>query len=169
MTLADLLLGRRRSGEALVYVGAQIAGGTLGVATAHTMFGLPALAVSSTERSGGGVFVGEIVATFGLVLVIFALVGAGWPKLVGPTVGIYIASASLFTSSGSFANPAVTLSRALSEGPAGIAPSSVPAFLVAQVVGAVLAAGTVAVLVPGVVPRARTRTPQTKETEEVRT
>ena len=125
----------------LLYIGVQILGGVLGVFLAHAMFAEPILQVSSKLRDGPAQALAEFVATFGLV---GAILGASRfrPEAVPVVVGLYITSAYWFTASTSFANPAVTLARSLSDTFAGIAPNSAPAFIVAQVVGA-LAAATV--------------------------
>jgi glycerol uptake facilitator-like aquaporin len=100
------------------------------------MFGLPPIRLSTHARTGASVWLAEVVATAGLVLVIFALARTGREKWAPPVVGAYIGAAYWFTSSTSFANPAVTIGRALSDTFAGIAPASVPGFVVAQLVGA---------------------------------
>jgi glycerol uptake facilitator-like aquaporin len=112
------------------------------------MFGLPAVSQSTHTRGGGGLLLGEAVATFGLVLVVFAVVRSGRKSQVGYVVGAYITGAYWFTSSTSFANPAITVARTLSDTFAGIAPSSVLAFVGMQLVGALLALGTVLLLFP---------------------
>ena len=125
---------------ALAYGLVQVAGAVLGVWVAHAMFGEPILQISTTLRSGGAQAVSEVVATFGLVAAILATTRLR-PDSTAPAVGLYIAAAYWFTASTSFANPAVTLARSLSDTFAGVAPASVPAFLLAQLVGALLAAG----------------------------
>ena len=136
---AALLLRRQIGGPlAALYVVAQVVGGVLGTALAHLMFDLPVLQLALIERSGPGQWLSEGVAAAGLVAVI--LLGqrhapAGVPALVG----LYIAAAYWFTASTSFANPAVTLARALTDSFAGIRPLDVPAFIVAQFVGAACA------------------------------
>ncbi len=114
---------------------AQVAGGVFGVVLANLMFGLPAVNISSHVRSGMGLWLGEIVATLGLLLVVFGLVRSKNTQVAPFAVGAYITGAYFFTSSTSFANPAVTLARTLSDTFAGIAPSSVPGFVLAQVRG----------------------------------
>jgi arsenate reductase len=148
VTLVDIALGRRPAREAPGYVAAQIAGGCAGAVVANAMFGLPLLDVSTTARTGGPLWIGEIVATFGLVLVIFAMTRGGDHPHVPFAVAGYIAGAYWFTSSTSFANPAVTIGRTLSDSFAGIAPASAPAFIAAQLVGGALALGAVLVLLP---------------------
>ena len=117
------------------YAAAQIAGGIAGTIVAHLMFEQSALQIAQTVRSGGGQWLAEAVATFGLVLTIFGIVRFR-PDSVAMAVGLYITAAYWFTASTSFANPAVTIARAFSDSFAGIAPSSVPAFIVAQLLGA---------------------------------
>jgi glycerol uptake facilitator-like aquaporin len=107
------------------------------------MFALPAVSVSSRARSGPGLWLGEAVATFGLLLVIFGVVRGGRTPAAPYAVGAYITGAYFFTSSTSFANPAVTVARTLSDTFAGIAPASVAPFVVAQMVGAALACATI--------------------------
>jgi glycerol uptake facilitator-like aquaporin len=117
------------------YILVQITGAVAGVVIANLMFDLPAVNISTKARTGPGQFLGELVATFGLIGVI-RLGSRFHPKLVGALVACYITAAYWFTSSTSFANPAVTIARSLSDTFAGIAPSSVPMFAAAQLVGA---------------------------------
>lgn len=121
--------------DALVYVAAQFCGALLGVFAAHTMFGAPILEVSHKLRDGPGQAVSEFVATFGLIGTIAGAIRYR-PSLTPALVGLYIAAAYWFTASTSFANPAVTVARSLTDSFAGIAPRSVPAFIAAQAVGA---------------------------------
>ena len=121
-----------------LYIAAQIAGGIVGVFVAHAMFELPLWQVSMNVRTGPGQWFAESVATFGLLLTIFGC-AARTPAAVPYAVGLYITAAYWFTASTSFANPAVTVARALSDTYAGIAPAGVPAFIVAQLVGAAAA------------------------------
>jgi glycerol uptake facilitator-like aquaporin len=116
------------------YIAAQIVGGVIGVWVAHLMFELPVWQVSLHVRSGAGQWLAEFVATFGLVLTILGCVAKA-PSAVPFAVGLYITAAYWFTASTSFANPAVTIARALSDTFAGIAPSGVAAFVVAQIAG----------------------------------
>ena len=124
--------------EAVVYVGSQVAGGIVGVLAAHAMFDLPLWQVSQTVRTGPGQWFAEGVATFGLVLTILGCLSCARAS-VPYAVGLYITSAYWFTASTSFANPAVTIARLLSDTFAGIAPAGVAAFIAAQLVGALLA------------------------------
>ena len=143
VSMACSLRGELSWRDAAVYIPCQIAGGIAGVLAAHLMFDLPAWQISMTARTGSGQWLAEFVATFGLLLTIFGCVARA-PAAVAYAVGLYITAAYWFTASTSFANPAVTLARSLSNTFAGIAPGSAPAFLVAQLVGAgvaVLAAG----------------------------
>ncbi|UXC92574.1 aquaporin family protein [Sphingobium sp. RSMS] len=123
---------------ALAHVFAQLAGGILGVLIAHFMFDQPIWQISGKLRAGPGQWAGEAVATFGLIFTILGTVRMR-PQWVPATVALYITAAYWFTSSTSFANPAITIARSLSNSFAGIAPSSVPAFIVAQLVGALAA------------------------------
>jgi glycerol uptake facilitator-like aquaporin len=120
--------------EATVYAAVQIAGGVIGVWTAHLMFELPLWQVSANVRTGSGQWLAEGIATFGLVLTILGC-AARTPAAVPYAVGLYITSAYWFTASTSFANPAVTIARSLSDTFAGIAPTGVVAFIAAQFVG----------------------------------
>ena len=121
------------------YMAAQIAGGCLGTLLAHAMFDLPLLQLSQTVRTGMAQWIAEAVAAFGLIVTILGLVRFNAASI--PTaVGLYITSAYWFTASTSFANPAVTIARALSDTFAGIAPTDVPAFILAQIAGALIGA-----------------------------
>ncbi len=146
VTLADRLLGGVNNLEGAVYVVAQIIGGCIGAMVANVMFSLAAVNVSTHVRTGGGLWLGEVVATLGLLLVILGVVRSDRAHYAPFAVGAYIAAAYWFTSSTSFANPAVTIARTLSNTFAGIAPSSVPGFVVAQILGALLAVGLAIVL-----------------------
>ena len=125
--------------EAGAYMLVQLAFGILGAWAAHLMFDLPTLQLSVKARTGLGQWTGEAIATFGLVLTILGT-GRHRPEWVAATVALYITSAYWFTSSTSFANPAITVARSLSDTFAGIAPADVPAFVVAQLIGAAGAA-----------------------------
>lgn len=122
---------------AALYAAAQIAGAIIGTWLAHLMFGQEILQVADIERADPSLWLSEIVATFGLVFVIFG--AQRRPDTVPALVGLYIASAYWFTASTSFANPAVTIARALTDTFSGIAPSGVPAFIAAQIIGALIA------------------------------
>jgi glycerol uptake facilitator-like aquaporin len=139
VTLVMLLRGGIGRGAAPAYFAAQIAGGCAGAVAAHLMFGLDAIQLSSTARNGAGQWLGEFIATFGLIATILGCVRFR-PGALAAAVGLYIGSAYWFTSSTSFANPAVTIARALSDTFTGIAPQDVPAFLVAEFAGALAAA-----------------------------
>jgi glycerol uptake facilitator-like aquaporin len=130
-------------------VAAQLLGGVLDAVVANLMFELDAVTIASRDRSGGGLWLGEVVATFGLVLVIFGVVRSGRSSVVAFAVGAYITAAYWFTSSTSFANPAVTVARMFSDTFAGIEPASVPMFVLMQLVGGGLAYGLVRILYPG--------------------
>ena len=135
VTLADRILGGTPTRDAGVYVVVQIAGACVGAMVANLMFDLPAVEVSTHTRSSSGLWLGEIVASLGLILVILGVVRAGRASAAAFAVGGYIAAAYWFTSSTSFANPAVTIGRSLTDTFAGIAPSSVPAFIIFQIIG----------------------------------
>ncbi len=139
VTLADRLLGGMNTATAGVYVVAQIGGACLGAVVANLMFDLPAVTVSTHVRSGSGLWLGEFVATFGLLLVILGVVRAGRTSVAAFAVGGYIAAAYWFTSSTSFANPAVTIGRTLTKTFAGIAPRNAPAFIAFQLLGGLAA------------------------------
>jgi arsenate reductase len=148
VTLADRLLGGMSSRDGIWYVAAQMVGACVGAMVANLMFDLPAVTLSTQRRSSGGLWLGEVVATFGLLTVILGLTRTGRTSAAPYAVGGYIAAAYWFTSSTSFANPAVTVGRTLTNTFAGIAPGSVPAFLVAQLGGAVLGIGVGRLLHP---------------------
>lgn len=137
VTLAAALSRDLRSGVAVAYVVAQIVGGLLGTALAHLMFDLPVIQLSRHVRTGGGPWLGEVVATAGLMLVI-SVASARQANALPALVGLYIGAAYWFTSSTSFANPAVTLARAFTDTLSGISLADVPAFVVAQLVGAAI-------------------------------
>jgi len=133
-----------------VYVVVQVAGACVGAMVANLMFDLPAIDVSTHTRSSGALWLAEAVAAFGLVLVVLGVVRAGRASVAAFAVGGYIVAAYWFTSSTSFANPAVTIGRTLSNTFAGIAPSSVPMFVAMQVLGALLAVALGIYLFPGI-------------------
>jgi arsenate reductase len=142
VTIADVLLQRRPVREAAAYIPAQALGAVLGAVVANAMFEVPQ-GLSTTLRAGTASHLAEVVATFGLVLIIFGLVRAGTAAATAvalpAAVAAYIVGAYWFTSSTSFANPAVTLGRAFSDTFAGIDPSSVPGYVIAQFVGGLIA------------------------------
>jgi glycerol uptake facilitator-like aquaporin len=140
VSLACALRGELSWSTTGLYLVAQIIGAIVGVWSAHLMFDLPVWQLSSTTRVGPGQWLAEAIATFGLVVTIFGC-GARTPAAVPYAVGLYIAAAYWFTASTSFANPAVTLARSLSDTFAGIAPAGVPAFVLAQLLGALAAIG----------------------------
>ena len=133
--------------DAATYIAAQLACGILGAWAAHLMFDQPLLQFSDKARTGGGQWLGEAIATFGLILTILGTVRHR-PSWVPASVALYITAAYWFTSSTSFANPAITVARSLSDSFAGIAPADVPMFVVAQLVGAAVAAVVAARLFP---------------------
>ena len=138
VTLADAIEGGLTWSHSSAYVIVQILGGLLGTVTAHLMFGLPAVSISHRARSGGPQILSEFVATFGLLSVIWGCSRLR-SSVVPFAVGAYITAAYWFTASTSFANPAVTVARSLSDSFAGIRPSDIPLFIVAQVFGALAA------------------------------
>jgi arsenate reductase len=150
VSCADAVFGGLRRRELVTYVVAQVLGAAVGVIVANLMFSLPPVTISNHLRSTPGLWLGEVVATFGLLLVIFGVVRSGRTASAPFAVGAYITGAYFFTSSTSFANPAVTLARTLSDTFAGIAPASVLPFVVAQAIGAVLAWAVVWLLWPRV-------------------
>jgi len=141
VSLADRAFGGLTTRELVAYVPAQVVGACVGAIVANLMFDLDPVNLSTHERAASGLWTGEVVATFGLVIVILGVVRSGRSSTAPFAVAGYIAAAYWFTSSTSFANPAVTIGRTLSDTFAGIEPASVPAFIVAQLVG-----GTGAVL-----------------------
>ena len=139
VTLVERALGLVTTRDVAVLVPAQVVGGVLGAVVANLMFDLDAVSISTHERSGSALWLGEVVATFGLVVVIFGTLRTGRVETVAYAVGGYITAAYWFTSSTSFANPAVTVARMFSDTFAGIAPASVPMFVLMQLVGGGLA------------------------------
>jgi glycerol uptake facilitator-like aquaporin len=138
VSLVFLLRKAMTARDFTAYVGAQVVGGILGAMIAHAMFELPFFQISATVRTGPGQWFAEFVAAFGLVLTILGCLARNL-SAVPTAVGLYITAAYWFTASTSFANPAVTIARALSDTFAGIAPTDIPAFIAAQLLGAVLA------------------------------
>jgi glycerol uptake facilitator-like aquaporin len=155
VSAADWLLGRRArtgmaGGHVLAYTVAQVSGGVVGALLANVMFDRRVWEISTKDRVTSGHLVGEVVATAGLVAVIFALARTGRAGLSAAAVGAYIGAAYWFTSSTSFANPAVTIGRIFSDTFAGIAPSSASGFIAAQLVGALIGLALVVALYPDV-------------------
>jgi len=138
VTLAFLLRREIGAADSVAYVLVQVLAGALGVMIAHVMFAEPVIQASTTLRSGGAQWTAEVVATFGLVATILGCLRAR-PEAVPYAVGLYITAAYWYTASTSFANPAVTIGRTLTDTFSGIAPGDAPAFILAQIVGAVLA------------------------------
>ena len=147
VTLVMVLRGDLRRAALAAYIPAQLAGGILGVWAAHLMFGLPIIQFSEHSRTGIGQWAGEFIASFGLVLTILGTVRMR-PAAVPCSVALYITAAYWFTSSTSFANPAITIARSLSNTFAGIAPADVSGFVLAQLAGALAAAGAARWLFP---------------------
>jgi glycerol uptake facilitator-like aquaporin len=152
VSLADAAFGGLSWRDAAAYLPAQVAGCTSGAVLANLMFAGAAVSVSGKDRASPAHFLSEIVATLGLLLVIFALARSGRSRSAPAAVGAYIGAAYFFTSSTSFANPAITIGRMFSATFAGIAPASVPAFITAQVIGGILAVLVIRALYPGVTP-----------------
>jgi glycerol uptake facilitator-like aquaporin len=135
ISLIDSLLGRRSWVDVITYIPVQIAGCIAGTILANVMFGRTAVEISTTDRSSPGHFLGEVVATAGLVLVVFLLARQGLERFAPAGVGAYIGAAYFFTSSTSFANPAITIGRIFTHSFAGIAPNCVLGFIGAQLIG----------------------------------
>lgn len=152
VSLVDAVFGGMSWRDAGAYLVAQTSGCIGGVVVANLMFNRAAISISTKHRASGPHFLSEVVATSGLLIVIFALTRSGRSRAAPAAVGAYIGAAYFFTSSTSFANPAITVGRMFSNTFAGIAPSSVPTFIAAQVVGGLIAIIIVKVLYPGVTP-----------------
>jgi glycerol uptake facilitator-like aquaporin len=148
VTLVDRAFGSISTRDAGLYIGAQVVGGCLGAMLANLMFELPAIELSTKGRSSPALWLSEIIATVGLLLVIHGCVRTGRANVVAFAVGIWIGGAYWFTSSTGFANPAVTISRTLSDTFTGIEPSSAPMFIGMQLVGAAIAYGLIRLLYP---------------------
>ena len=146
VTLIDLIQGRTTFLVLIQYTVAQIAGAISGAALANAMFSHPLLETATKVRSGGNLYIGEIVATAGLIMIISLLVTQEKFTMIPVTVASWIGSAYFFTSSTSFANPAVTIGRAFTDSFAGIAPESVTKFILAQILGAFIGLGLTKVL-----------------------
>ena len=152
ISLVDASFGGLRWRDALAYIPAQIAGCIAGAIVANGMFALAAISISDKHRASEAHLLAEVVATLGLLLVIFSLARTRRGSIAPAAVGAYIGAAYFFTSSTSFANPAITVGRMFSDTFAGIAPASVPAFIVAQLVGGALAIGVIRALYPDITP-----------------
>ena len=152
VSFADAAFGGLSWRDAAAYLPAQVAGCIAGAVAANLMFALPAVTISAKHRATAAHFLSEVIATLGLLLVIFALARSGRARSAPAAVGAYIGAAYWFTSSTSFANPAITIGRMFSDTFAGIAPSSVPSFIAAQILGGILAAGIIKVLYPAITP-----------------
>jgi glycerol uptake facilitator-like aquaporin len=150
VTLADRFFGGVSNRQVAVYLPAQVLGGVVGAVVGNLMFDLSAVSISTKDRSSGGLWLSEALATFGLVVVIFALARAGRAALAPFAVGAYITAAYWWSSSTSFANPMIDVARMLSDTFAGIAPSSVPMFLLMQLIGGAAGVAAVAILYPSV-------------------
>jgi len=148
VTLAERVLGAITTRTAAVLIACQVAGCCLGTVVANLMFELDAVSISDHDRSSAGLWLGEVVATLGLLLVIFGVVRGGRARHVAFAVGGYITAAYWFTSSTSFANPAITIGRMLSDTFSGIAPGSVAMFVVMQLLGGALAVVLLRALYP---------------------
>jgi glycerol uptake facilitator-like aquaporin len=152
VSLADAALGGISWRDALSYLPAQVAGCVTGAVAANLMFGLSAVSVSVKHRASGAHALSEVIATAGLLLVIFALARSGRAATAPAAVGAYIGAAYWFTSSTSFANPAITIGRMLSDTFAGIAPSSAPVFIAAQLGGGIAGVLLIRFLYPSLSP-----------------
>lgn len=148
VTLVEVVMRLVPARTAAPLIAAQVVGGSLGAVLANVMFDLDAISIAGRERTGSGLWVGEVVATLGLVLVIFGCMRAGRSDAIAWAVAGWIVAGYWFTSSTSFANPAVTVARTLSDTFAGIRPASVPGFVAAQLVGAALAVALGRILFP---------------------
>jgi glycerol uptake facilitator-like aquaporin len=152
VSFADAAFGGLRWRDAAAYLPAQVAGCLGGAVIANLMFALPAASISGKHRATPAHFLSEVIATLGLLLVIFALARSGRSGSAPAAVGAYIGAAYWFTSSTSFANPAITIGRIFSDTFAGITPSSVPSFIGAQIIGGALAIGIIKALYPALTP-----------------
>jgi arsenate reductase len=152
VSLVDAAFGGLRPRHALAYIPAQVGGCIAGAVLANAMFSLAAISISSHHRASPAHLLAEVVATLGLLLVIFSLARTRRGELAPAAVGAYIGAAYFFTSSTSFANPAIDVGRIFSDTFAGIAPASVPPFVVAQLVGAALAFPVIRLLYPDLTP-----------------
>jgi arsenate reductase len=152
VSLADATFGGLSWRDARAYIPVQVVGCSFGAVVANAMFSLSAISISTHHRASPAHMLGEIVATLGLILLIFALVRSHRGSMAPAAVGAYIGAAYWFTSSASFANPAISVGRMLSNTFAGIAPASVPAYALTQLVGGGLAVFVIRVLYPDITP-----------------
>ncbi len=152
VSFVDATFGGVTWTRALAYLPAQVIGCVGGAMVANVMFSKAAVSISTHHRASPAHFLSEIVATLGLILVIFSLARSGRSRSAAAAVGAYIGAAYFFTSSTAFANPAITVGRVFSDTFAGISPTSVPTFVAAQVVGGVLAVIVIKVLYPDITP-----------------
>ena len=150
VSIADSIFGGLDRRDLPAYIAAQVAGAVTGSIVANLMFELDAIAWSTKERAAGGLWIGEVVATIGLLVVIFGVVRAGRATAAPFAVGAYIGGAYFFTSSTSFANPAVSIGRAFTDSFAGIEPASVPAFIAFQLLGGAIAVVLIRALYPDI-------------------
>ena len=150
VSLVDAAFGGLRWRHALAYIPAQIAGCIAGAVAANLMFSLTAISISTHHRASGAHLFAEVIATLGLLLVIFSLARTRRGNLAPAAVGAYIGAAYFFTSSTSFANPAIDIGRMFSDTFAGIAPASVPAFIAFQLVGGAVAIAVIRTLYPDI-------------------
>jgi glycerol uptake facilitator-like aquaporin len=170
VSLVDASFGGLRWREALAYIPAQVSGCIAGALTANAMFALAAVSISTKHRASEAHLLAEVVATLGLILVIFSLARTRRGSVAPAAVGAYIGAAYFFTSSTSFANPAIDFGRMFSDTFAGIAPASVPAFVMAQLAGGVLAIAVLRILYPEITPEdaAGVMVPQEPDLADVR-
>jgi glycerol uptake facilitator-like aquaporin len=152
VSLVDASFGGLRWRDALAYIPAQVFGCIAGAIAANAMFALAAVSISTKHRASEAHLLAEVIATLGLILVIFALARTRRGALAPAAVGAYIGAAYFFTSSTSFANPAISVGRMFSNTFAGIAPASVPSFVIAQLMGGVVAIGVLKTLYPDITP-----------------
>jgi glycerol uptake facilitator-like aquaporin len=152
VSFVDAAFGGLPWRDAAAYLPVQVAGCIGGAVVANLMFALPAVSISAKHRAAPAHFLSEVVATVGLIVVIFALARSGRSRSAAAAVGAYIGAAYFFTSSASFANPAITIGRMFSATFAGIAPASAPAFIAAQIIGGALAVVVIRALYPRLTP-----------------
>jgi glycerol uptake facilitator-like aquaporin len=154
VSFVDAALGGLSWRDAAAYLVAQVAGCIGGAVVANLMFSHAAVSISAKHRASGGHWLGEVVATLGLLLVIFSIARSGRATAAAAAVGSYIGAAYFFTSSTSFANPAIAVGRMFSNSFAGIAPSSVPGYVIAEIAGGLLGLAVIRLLYPSVTPAA---------------